>query len=434
MEDLAIHGFSGLILISQTPSTCLYLGSHPSCPSCSPQIAIKLHFFPSLLLSNAAHKQLSETQQLRSHPSALRICECFEFNTSDGRFCLAVVTEWRGLNVLREMRRGRIWEERELRDIARDVVSVLAYAERLNFAHRNVKPQNIFYNFATHQAKLGDFCSALELESSVTSTDLSGSPAYMSPEVKEGLRSSQSSVLHHVIKSDVYSLGITLLVLSTRELLPFSTEPASKLTPLQYSPQFKSIISDMIQTNPQLRPTFHQIEQKYFQKTANFDYFTKDLNEKHCNFLCCSRTSPSVIPILLCCPNSVPLNFCGMQCFARFIEKFTENFTKTDVNCPICGAVIREETIIDAFGGPKNMQKYKLKSYRNGLICVSCRENDATHTIECGHLYCETCLEMYKTSIFKKREYICAVCQEIFHKKAKKFKEKTKNLGCFRVS
>ncbi|CAJ1011822.1 Protein kinase domain/Protein tyrosine kinase, putative [Leishmania naiffi] len=99
---------------------------------------------------------------------------------------------------------------RYLRDIARG----LSYLHAANIVHCDIKPHNVLLAM-DGQCKLSDFGSAIaRATSSIGKIDdvieMRGAPGYMAPEVARGDVST--------MKSDVYSLGITILELLTGKL------------------------------------------------------------------------------------------------------------------------------------------------------------------------------------------------------------------------
>ncbi|AYU82223.1 protein kinase, putative [Leishmania donovani] len=99
---------------------------------------------------------------------------------------------------------------RYLRDIARG----LSYLHTANIVHCDIKPHNVLLAM-DGQCKLSDFGSAIaRATSSICSIDnvleMRGTPGYMAPEVARGDVPT--------MKSDVYSLGITILELLTGRL------------------------------------------------------------------------------------------------------------------------------------------------------------------------------------------------------------------------
>lgn len=86
--------------------------------------------------------------------------------------------------------------------IASPVCRALAYSHANGFVHRDVKPSNIMIA-VSGEVKVADFGAARALQYEFESTRrVSGSPAYMSPELKRGVVSRQA---------DIYALGVCCL-------------------------------------------------------------------------------------------------------------------------------------------------------------------------------------------------------------------------------
>ncbi|GET91984.1 protein kinase, putative [Leishmania tarentolae] len=101
-----------------------------------------------------------------------------------------------------------------VRRYLRDIVRGLSYLHTANIVHCDIKPHNVLLAM-DGQCKLSDFGSAIaRATSSICSFDnvleLRGTPGYMAPEVARGDVPT--------MKSDVYSLGITVLELLTGKL------------------------------------------------------------------------------------------------------------------------------------------------------------------------------------------------------------------------
>ena len=106
--------------------------------------------------------------------------------------------------------------------LARQVCKGLHDAHTRGFVHRDVKPENIMLGTdadGREQVKLVDFGLAALLDGPSVSTT-SGTPAYMSPEQCQGLDTD--------VRSDIYSLGVTLYELACGQL-PFAAEDEGTL-------------------------------------------------------------------------------------------------------------------------------------------------------------------------------------------------------------
>lgn len=109
----------------------------------------------------------------------------------------------------------------EVIEVGQQMASALQHAEPLGLIHRDIKPGNILLT-ADGTAKLADFGLAKEAsDTSVTHTGVTamGTPNYVSPEQAAGERDLD-------IRSDVYSLGVTLYHLATGSV-PFEGETAA---------------------------------------------------------------------------------------------------------------------------------------------------------------------------------------------------------------
>lgn len=122
------------------------------------------------------------------------------------------------MELLRDLRsimsRGRIFSEREVLKIGRDICSALVLCHRNNILHRDIKPENIFFS-KSKSWKLGDFGVSRILSAAPMSTASTnvGTPQYAAPEQFFG---------QHDHRADIYSLGLVLYELSNQNRLPFA--------------------------------------------------------------------------------------------------------------------------------------------------------------------------------------------------------------------
>ncbi|XWS42567.1 hypothetical protein CRYUN_Cryun16bG0025400 [Craigia yunnanensis] len=86
----------------------------------------------------------------------------------------------------------------------RQIMSGLAHCHRFGIVHRDIKPDNIFFDFRG-KLKIGDFGSAAWLGELGTVDGLVGTPYYVAPEVVMGRSYNE--------KVDVWSAGVVLYVL-----------------------------------------------------------------------------------------------------------------------------------------------------------------------------------------------------------------------------
>lgn len=105
-------------------------------------------------------------------------------------------------------------EPKQVVDMMRELADCLRAAHAANVVHRDIKPENLF--ITSKGLKVLDFgiARALDGSSNLTQTGTSlGTPAYMSPEQARGKHRQLGP------RSDIYSLGATMLFLLTGENL-----------------------------------------------------------------------------------------------------------------------------------------------------------------------------------------------------------------------
>ena len=102
--------------------------------------------------------------------------------------------------------------DNEIFDMASQIVESLAYLQEKGVAHRDIKPENIFINAGKYI--IGDFGSLL-VKDNFNGCTLVGTPLYLSPILRNNYDRSDFLVAHNVFKSDVYSLGLTILYMAT---------------------------------------------------------------------------------------------------------------------------------------------------------------------------------------------------------------------------
>uniref|UniRef100_A0A182XBV2 mitogen-activated protein kinase kinase n=1 Tax=Anopheles quadriannulatus TaxID=34691 RepID=A0A182XBV2_ANOQN len=171
-------------------------------------------------------------------------------------------------------RPGRTIPEYILRQIALAIVRALHYLHtELRVIHRDVKPSNVLMN-RRGEVKMCDFGISGYLVDSVAKTIDAGCKPYMAPErIDPG---SGSRTAGYDIKSDVWSLGITMVEIATGRF-PYATWR----TPFE---QLKQVVKDDPPRLPKsahpdaedFSPEFHAFTvsclQKKYQLRANYEH------------------------------------------------------------------------------------------------------------------------------------------------------------------
>ncbi|CAG9335403.1 unnamed protein product [Blepharisma stoltei] len=173
-------------------------------------------------------------------------------------------------------RKNNTWSEEELLHHFGCLLDAFAYMECAGFAHRDIKPQNIFIG-NEGSFKVGDFgCSIQSLEHQLRElATISGSPIYLSPLVREAWISYQEGsnwagkTNHNVYKSDVYSLGLTFLYMATLKepielvsLKNLKEKIKGKLYQIRYN-RIIPLLELMLKVNEDERPNFIQLKHFY---------------------------------------------------------------------------------------------------------------------------------------------------------------------------
>ena len=173
------------------------------------------------------------------------------------------------------------YTEDELINIIKQLTSILAFLQRKNISHRDIKPQNILV-FKNKIYKIADFGEAKQIENmskSLVVNSLRGTELYMSPLLFNGLRTGQVDIKHNMFKSDVYSFGLCILYASatcnkplyeTRKYVEMNSlkRYINKLLRSKYSKKFIDLLCTMIEIHEKNRPDFIELE-KIIQNWKN---------------------------------------------------------------------------------------------------------------------------------------------------------------------
>src|SRR2546428_273698 len=166
---------------------------------------VALKFLPEHLLSDGAalarfHREVRIARQVSHH----NVCRVYDIGEVDGRHFLSMEFI-KGEELSSLLRRiGRLPSDKAA-EISRQLCAGLAAAHNRGVLHRDLKPANVMID-ENGNVRLTDFGIAGLLEES-RSEEISGTPAYMSPEQLAGKELT--------IKSDIYSLGLVVYEIFT---------------------------------------------------------------------------------------------------------------------------------------------------------------------------------------------------------------------------
>lgn len=385
-------------------------------------VAIKTITFSDSQFGNSLLREAMCLSSL-NHPAILNIYDCFLQNLSAQQMSLTIVTDLMAGDLHEEIERRKatyaFWSEDELWEIMKTLICALSFAEKKGISHRDVKPQNIFVT--GNIVKIGDFGSAASnLRPLSERWSLHGSPFYLAPELKHVyLRQIQSGPIsepYNPFKSDVYSLGLVLIEMANldppRALLAINELPAATSTivnALAY-PFLKPWVAAMLDSNPDNRPTFEQLEE-YVMAAEEYQ---RRLIE----------------------PGS------GIEDDASDLPYTRETSvgSRDELNCTVCGAPIKSADWRHPL--PVYLRRYITESGSccskrclercvgawPDILCVHCKGEitdfslSENQEIPCGHNYHMTCFAQFiqanriQSETDKK---ICCVChneREIRHK------------------
>ena len=169
-------------------------------------------------------------------------------------------------------RKGLYYSEKEIFNIAKQLVKTLSLLQKHHITHRDIKHQNILIVNGIY--KLCDFGELRIMKGNGSVVQrIRGSELFMSPILFYGLRADLIQVKHNTYKSDVFSLGMCLLYAATmhfngtdeiREMIDMNQIKLTleKYLKDRYSKKFISLLCLMLETNEELRPDFEQLENK----------------------------------------------------------------------------------------------------------------------------------------------------------------------------
>jgi len=148
------------------------------------------------------------------HPNIMKIYEIqfkfLDFSTYSINALLEKAKSDLYLDIKKHFSIKKYFFESEIINIMRQIIEALIYMKEKGISHRDIKPQNIFI-FPGNIYKLGDFSEAKKIQNIDNKITLRGSELYMSPILYHNYKIKNPKVIHDVYKSDVFSLGFSIL-------------------------------------------------------------------------------------------------------------------------------------------------------------------------------------------------------------------------------
>ena len=277
-----------------------------------------------------AERECERQGLLYYHARVVQAVDSFGIKcTNDVLWTFVLILEWIEKDLAKEVayRKDNSYPftETELMDITFDLIDTLAELQENGLAHRDVKPQNIFYTSQQH-VKIGDFGSSkiqdlIDFYGSFKEETVAGTPYYMSPELKLALLEDFAHTQYNPYKSDVYSLGLTLLFCYIQrppdELLVLRTLSENTREVVSSVPyrELQGLIGLMLTVDAESRPDFLQLRS-----------LTKPLHPLHCLHLPNHRNGLTFPCHGFFCEN----------CLSDPFILYSNNSESVSTSCPIC--------------------------------------------------------------------------------------------------
>jgi hypothetical protein len=220
-------------------------------------------------------KQEFEMLHSIQHSNILRIFGVCERVLDKTTYALYVVMEpatsdWE-TEICTRQQKKKPYSEEEIIDIMKQLIKGLAFLQRKNISHRDIKPQNVLC-FEKGIYKVADFGEAKAITTPKEMSTLRGTELYMSPILIEGYKKKLNEVNHNTFKSDVFSLGYCFLYAATltfnslydiRDLTEMKaiTGILHKYLKNRYTSKFFNLLNKMIEIDEDKRLDFVELEE-----------------------------------------------------------------------------------------------------------------------------------------------------------------------------
>ena len=234
-------------------------------PRLQQRMCVKSVFFNSFEEATKGCYEASNQMRLKS----AHVCQVhsFQLTIRKQRFVLEIemeLLECDGREAIRR-RNGQGWSEGELLCLLNTLVGVLAQGQRHNLSHRDIKTANLLFD-RDGQIKLADFGSSKSVEGQALGLHTGqGTPGFLSPLLSKWHHrrwknpANSPKLSHNVYKSDVYSLGVSLLCFAKLLVTPPYPPFTSILESLPY-PKLSLVLEKMTKAEEGERPDFIELE------------------------------------------------------------------------------------------------------------------------------------------------------------------------------
>ncbi|NEP16505.1 MAG: protein kinase [Leptolyngbya sp. SIO4C1] len=204
-------------------------------------------------------KREAKTLYQIDHPQIPKFLACF----TQAQRLFIVIEYIDGVNYLNLMqqrkRRDRLFSEAEMVPWLMQMLQVLDYLHRLNILHRDISPENVMYSQTRQRPVLIDFGLVNDAVNDMLEADEPGQPNRSATVAgKFGYSPPEQMRLGKCYPcSDLYSLGVTVLVLMTgqhpRDLMDRDSLEWRWQGQLPAGPAFKQILAQLTQPMPKAR-------------------------------------------------------------------------------------------------------------------------------------------------------------------------------------
>lgn len=245
---------------------------------------------------NEYKEEAVQLSKVQNHPNIVKFYGYYFCETMYNSFRLGLVTEYmeQSLNLENQYRKrkklNQHWKESELVTFTFSLISTCSFLQQRGICHRDIKPANLFI-LPNSEAKIIDFGESKDYffdmdddsKNTYTMATIRGTPQYLSPILWKAhvIDGNSRYVQHNIYKSDVFSSGLVIFQMAAlqevtgfnnmtpeingEDLIKQNLQELEKM----YSPQFVSIIALMLIFDESARPSYHQIEQIFYDLELN---------------------------------------------------------------------------------------------------------------------------------------------------------------------